>query len=77
MSHKPIFTPIVEIKIPQDANDSSHVRRLTRLTPEKLEAERQKRLLEHRLAQEQKWAAILLASNVAVGINSCLGFLLL
>jgi hypothetical protein len=74
MSHKPILTPIVEIKIPQDANDSSHVRRLT---PEKLEAEPPKRLLEHRLAQGQKWAAILLASNVAVGINSCLGFLLL
>jgi len=27
MSHKPILTPIVEIKIPQDVNYSGHVRR--------------------------------------------------
>ena len=39
MSHKPILTPIVEIKIPQDVNYSGHVRRQT---PEKLEAERKK-----------------------------------
>jgi hypothetical protein len=39
MSHKPILTPIVEIKIPQDVNYSGHVRKQT---PEKLEAERKK-----------------------------------
>ena len=39
MSHKPILTPIVEIKIPQDPNYDGHVRRQT---PEKLEAERKK-----------------------------------
>jgi hypothetical protein len=39
MSHKPILTPIVEIKIPQDVNYSGHVRKQT---PKKLEAERKK-----------------------------------
>jgi hypothetical protein len=39
MSHKPILTPIVEIKIAQDANYSGHVHRKT---PEKLETERNK-----------------------------------
>ena len=37
MPRKPILCPIVEIKIPQDPMDDSHVRRQT---PEKLEAER-------------------------------------
>jgi hypothetical protein len=39
MSRKPILTPVVEIKIPQDANYSGHVRKQT---PEKLDAERKK-----------------------------------
>jgi hypothetical protein len=39
MPSKPILSPIVEIKIPQDVNYSGHVRRQT---PEKLEAERKK-----------------------------------
>jgi hypothetical protein len=39
MCHKPILTPIVEIKIPQDVNYSGHVRKQT---PEKLETERKK-----------------------------------
>jgi hypothetical protein len=39
MSHKPILTPIVEIKIPQNVNYAGHVRKQT---PKKLEAERKK-----------------------------------
>jgi len=39
MSHKPILTPIVEIKIPQDVNYSGHVRKQT---PKKLEADSKK-----------------------------------
>ena len=39
MPSKPILTPIVEIKIPQDVNYSGHVRKQT---PKKLEAERKK-----------------------------------
>ena len=39
MPGKPILCPIVEIKIPQDPMDDSHVRRQT---PESLEAERKK-----------------------------------
>jgi hypothetical protein len=35
MSRKPILSPIVEIKIPQDPNYDGHVRRQT---PESLEA---------------------------------------
>jgi hypothetical protein len=37
----PIKYPVVEIKIPQDVNDDSHVRRQT---PEKSEADRWRRL---------------------------------
>lgn len=36
---KPINFPLKEIKIPQDVNDDSHVRKQS---PEKLEAERKK-----------------------------------